>query len=152
MKSLRLETERHSATIIRLNIILSILLLLTTACPPHQGTGPQPLKGFQEKVTALVTTSVRSHLRDDRAKQELLKAQLPSLEKKETMSQLIDELKRMDQLKELAEVISKDVTFELGKPENQEIKDKFDSPEIQREVVSAIILGTKRGLQQLGGG
>jgi len=143
--------RRYAAMIVKLTILLSILYSFAS-CSTPRGTGPVPLKTFQEKVTALVTTSVRSHLRGDTEKQEFLKARLPSLEKKATMSELTDELKGVEMLKELSGVIPKDVMFELGKPENQEIKDKFDSPEIQREVVSAIVLGMKRALQQLGGG
>lgn len=144
-------SRRYAATFIGANLLLLTLFLLTIGCPARPGTGPEPPKGFSEKVTTLVTTSVRSHLRGDSGKQELFRKKLSSLEKKETMSQLIDELKGIEQLKELAEVISRDVMFELRKPENQEIREKFDSAGIQREVVSAIILGMRRGLQQLGG-
>jgi len=152
MPNKHLFLRQNSAIFIGANILLSILFLLAMGCPPRQGLGPEPPKGFSEKVTALVTTSVRSHLRGESGKQELFRKQLSSLEKKETMSQLIDELKGIEQLKELAEVIFRDVMFELRKLENQEIREKFDSPEIQGEVVSAIILGMRRGLQQLGGG
>ncbi len=143
--------RRYSAVTFWLTITLSALFFLAS-CSTPRGTGTRPLKGFQENVTALVTTSVRGHLRDDTGRQELLKAQLPFLEKKATLNELVDELKKVEQLKELSEVIPKDVMFELEKPENQEIKGKLESPEIQREVVAAIILGMKRALQQLGGG
>lgn len=143
--------RRYPAMPIKLTILLSIFFFVPS-CSTPRGTGPAPLTTFQKKVTALVTTSVRSHLREDTEEQKALKARLPSLQKKATMNELTDELNGVDELKELSGIIQKDVMFELGKPENRETKDRFNSPEVQREVVSAIILGMKRALQQLGGG
>jgi hypothetical protein len=131
--------------------LLSILLFLT-ACSHSPEIKPEPLTGFSEKVTALATTTVRGHLRDNLPKQKLLTAQLPSFEKMATMNQLMEELKTIDSLKRLAYLIETDIMFELQKPEHQREKMSFNSPEIQIEVVSAIIMGMKKALVQLKGG
>jgi hypothetical protein len=150
-KEIGFEVRRYSRRLSNPAVIM-LLLSLISCCSTPRGVGPQALKGYKENVSALVTTSVRGHIRGDIGKQELLKARLPSLEKKATLNELIEELKGTEQLKELSLLIPKDVMFELGKPENREIKEKFeDSSEIQREVVSAITAGMRRALKQLGG-
>jgi len=144
----RFSNGKYPSTALKSSIIFSILLLLTS-CSAHQGIAPKPLTTFSEKVTALVTTSVRSHIGGDRQKQDLLRRELPSLTKKTAMDPLIDHLKGIEPLKQLAQTIEGDVMFELRKPENQETKNNFNSPETQREVVSAILLGMTRALDQL---
>lgn len=128
------------------------LVLFWGACEHSPDIGPQPLKGFFEKVTALVTTTVRGQLRDHPQRQQLLTAQLPSLEKTSTMIQLTEELKAIDPLKSLAYLIEADVMFELQKAEHHHERNHFNSPEVQRQVVSAIIAGMKMALSQLKGG
>jgi len=135
----------------RIVFLLSILLFLA-ACEHSPEIGPGPLAGFSEKVTALVTTTVRGQLRDNLPKQTVLAAQLPSFEKMATMNQLMDELKGIDSLKNLAYLIEADIMFELQKPEHHYERSNFNSSEIQRQVVSAIIAGMKKALTQLKGG
>ncbi|MBM4277033.1 MAG: hypothetical protein FJ130_04000 [Deltaproteobacteria bacterium] len=135
----------------RIIFLLSILLFLA-ACEHSPEIGPEPLAGFFERVTALVTTTVRGQLRDNPPKQQLLTAQFPSLEKTVTMNQLMDELKGVDSFKDLAYLIEMDILFELQKPEHQRERIGFNSPEIQRQVVSAIIAGMKKALAQIKGG
>lgn len=137
-------------TFMRMAHILFILLLLI-ACSQPQPT-PEPLKGFFEKVTGLVTTTTRGQLRDNPPKQKLLMTQLSSLEKMATMNQLVEELKGIDPLKNLGYLIEVDVVFELQNPEHQHERNHFNSPEIQRAVVSAIITGMKRAMEQPKGG
>lgn len=143
--------KKHPIPIFRAVLLLS-LLLFYAACETSPEIGPEPLAGFFERVTALVTTTVRGQLRDNPPKQQLLTAQLPSLEKTATMNQLTEELKGIDSLKDLAYLIEMDIMFELQKPENQRERIGFNSPEIQRQVVSAIIAGMKKALAQLKGG
>jgi hypothetical protein len=131
--------------------LLSVLLSLA-ACEHTPDVGPEPLGGFNEKVAALVTTTVRGHLRENLPKQKLLESQLPSLEKTLTMNQLTEELKGIDPLKDLAYFIETDIMFELQKPEHQRERISFNNPEIQRQLVSAILAGMKRALDQLKGG
>jgi len=133
-------------------VFLLSLFLSLIACETTPDVGPEPLGGFNEKVAALVTTTVRSRLRENLPKQKLLEAQLPSLEKTLTMNQLMDELKGADPLKDLAYFIEMDVMFELEKPEHHRERISFNNPEIQRELVSAILTGMKRALDQLKGG
>ena len=135
----------------RIVFLLSILLFLA-ACEHSPEIGPGPLAGFSEKVTALVTTTVRGQLRDNLPKQTVLAAQLPSFEKMATMNQLMDELKGIDPLKNLGYLIEMDIMFELQKPEHHYERSNFNSSEIQRQVVSAIIAGMKKALTQLKGG
>ncbi|MBS3920100.1 MAG: hypothetical protein KG012_14605 [Deltaproteobacteria bacterium] len=144
-------SRKRLSSIFRIVFLLSILLILT-ACEHSPEIGPEPLAGFFERVTALVTTTVRGQLRDNPPKQQLLTAQLSSLEKTATMNQLTEELKGIDSLKDLAYLIEMDIMFELQKPENQRERIGFNSPEIQRQVVSAIIAGMKKALAQLKGG
>jgi hypothetical protein len=144
-------SRKYGSSIFRTVLFLSILLFLA-ACEHSPEIGPEPLAGFSEKVTALVTTTVRGQLRDNPPKQKLLLAQLPSFEKTVTMNQLIDELKGIDPLKDLSYLIETDIMFELQKPENQREKIGFNSPEIQRHLVSSILAGMKRALDQLKGG
>jgi hypothetical protein len=130
--------------------LLSIILILT-ACEHSPEIGPEPLAGFYERVTALVTTTVRGQLRDHPPKQTLLAAQLPSFEKTATMNQLMDDLKAIDPLKNLAYLIEADIMFELQKPEHHYERNNFNSSEVQRQLVSAILAGMKRALDQLKG-
>lgn len=140
--------QKRPEAAVRGMVILS-LLLLTTSCPrPERGTGPAPLEGFYAKVTALVTTSVRSHLRGNQDRQALLRASLPSLEGQPTMAQLMKALKSSEALSGLSRAIEADVNFELGKPEHQEVKSSFDTPDVQKSVVAAIIQGMRRALGQ----
>ncbi|MBM4340072.1 MAG: hypothetical protein FJ110_11040 [Deltaproteobacteria bacterium] len=133
-------------------VFLLSLFLCLIACEHTPDIGPEPLGGFNEKVTALVTTTVRGQLRDNLPKQNRLVTQLPSLEKALTMNQLMDKLKGIDPLKDLAYLIETDVMFELQKPEHQRERISFNNPEIQRQLVSAIHTGMKRALDQLKGG
>jgi len=133
-------------------VFLLSLFLCLIACETTPDVGPEPLGGFNEKVTTLVTTTVRGRLRENLSKQKLLEAQLPSFEKTLTMSQLMDELKEIESLKDLAYLIETDVMFELQKPEHQRERISFNNPEIQRQLVSAIHAGLKRALDQLKGG
>jgi len=137
--------------IFRIVFLLSILLILS-ACETSPEIGPEPLAGFFERVTALVTTTVRGQLRDNPPKQNLLVAHLPSLEKALTMNQLMDELKGTDPLKDLGYLIEMDIMFELQKPEHHYERSNFNSTEVQRQLVSAILTGMKRALDQLKGG
>jgi len=131
--------------------LLSILPFLT-ACSHSPEIRPGPLTGFSEKVTALVTATVRGQLRDHPPRQQLLRAHLPSFEKTVTLNQLTEELKGIEPLKDLAYLIETDVMFEIQKPEHQREKMNFHSAEIQREVVSAILTGMEKALVQLRGG
>lgn len=133
-------------------IFFFYLILYLSACEHSPGIGPQPLTGFFEKVTALVTTTVRGQLRDNILKQQILTAQLPPFEKMTTMIQLTDHLKTIDPLKDLAYLMEADIMFELQKPEHHDERSHFNSPEIQRQTVSAIIAGMKKALTQLKGG
>ncbi|MBS3905555.1 MAG: hypothetical protein KGZ49_00840 [Syntrophaceae bacterium] len=142
--------KRHSP-IFRIVFLLSILLILT-ACETSPEIGPEPLAGFFEKVTALVTTTVRGQLRDNPPKQTLFAAQLPSFEKTATMNQLMDELKGIDPFKNLGYLIEMDIMFELQKPEHHYERSNFNSSEVQRQLVSAILAGMKKALSQLQGG
>ena len=137
--------------IFRIVFLLSIFLILT-ACEHSPDISPGPLAGFSERVTALITTTVRGQLRDNPPKQKLLVAQLPSFEKMATMNQLMEELKGIDPLKNLAYLIETDIMFELQKPEHHYERSNFNSPEVQRQLVSAILAGMKKAIGQLKGG
>ncbi len=143
--------KKHPFPIFKIVFLLSIILILT-ACETSPEIGPQPLTGFFERVTALVTTTVRSQLRDHLPKQQLLIAQLPTLEKTSTLIQLTEVLKGIDPLKNLAYLIETDVMFELQKPEHHYERNNFDSAQVQRQVVSAVLSGMKKALAQLKGG
>jgi hypothetical protein len=86
-----------------------MLVCFLAACEHTPDVGPEPLAGFFERVTALVTTTVRGQLRDNPPKQTLLVAQLPSFEKIATMNQLMDELKGIDPFKNLGYLIEMDI-------------------------------------------
>lgn len=144
-------SKKHPIPIYKTVFLLSILLSLT-ACGHSPEIGPEPLTGFFERVTALVTTTVRGQLRDNPLKQKLLVAQLPSFEKMATMNQLMEELKGIDPLKNLAYLIEADIMFELQKPEHHYERSNFNSSEVQRQLVSAILAGMKKALSQLKGG
>jgi len=144
-------SRKHLFPIFRIVFLLSILLFLA-ACEHSPEIDPGPLAGFSEKVTALVTTTVRGQLRDNPPKQTLLAAQLPSFEKTVTMNQLMDDLKGIDPLKNLAYLIEADIMFELQKPEHHYERSNFNSSEVQRQLVSAILAGMKKALAQLKGG
>lgn len=144
-------SRNRFSPIFGMRLLLSLLLFLA-ACEHTPDVGPEPLGGFFEKVTALATTTVRGQLRDNLSKQNLLAGQLPSLEKTLTMNQFMDELKGIDSLRDLAYFIESDVMFELQKPEHQSERTNFNNPEIQRQLVSAILAGMNRALNQLKGG
>lgn len=144
-------SKKRLFPIFRIVFLLSILLILA-ACEHSPEIGPEPLAGFSEKVTALVTTTVRGQLRDNSPKQKLLVAQLPSFEKMATMNQLMDDLKAIDPLKNLAYLIEADIMFELQKPEHHYERSNFSSSEVQRQLVSAILAGMKKAIGQLQGG
>ncbi len=144
-------SKKHSIPIFKIVFPLSILLILAT-CEHSPEIGPGPLAGFSERVTALVTTTVRGQLRDNPPKQKLLVAQLPSFEKMATMNQLTDDLKAIDHLKNLAYLIETDIMFELQKPEHHYERSNFNSSEVQRQLVSAILAGMKKAIGQLKGG
>ena len=143
-------SKKRLFPIFRIVFLLSILLFLAT-CEHSPEIGLGPLAGFSEKVTALVTTTVRGQLRDNPPKQQLLIAQLPSFEKMATMNQLMDELKGIDPLKNLAYLIEADIMFELQKPEHHYERSNFNSSEVQRQLVSAILAGMKKAIGQLKG-
>lgn len=140
--------KKSTVATLRVGIILIIAIFLAT-CEHSPEIGPEPLAGFFERVTALVTTTVRGQLRDNPPKQQLLTAQFPSLEKTVTMNQLIDELKGIDPLKNLGYLIEMDIMFELQKPEHHYERSNFNSSDVQRQLVSAILTGMKRALDQL---
>lgn len=144
-------SRKESIQNFRTVLLLSLLLFLTT-CEHTPEIGPEPLTGFSERVSALVTSTVRAQLRDNPSKQKLLTDQLPSFEKMTTLNQLMDELKGLDPLKDLAYLIETDILFELQKPENQKERIHFNSPEIQHAIVSATLHGMKKALRQLTGG
>lgn len=144
-------SRKHISPIYGSVFLLSILLFLT-ACSHSPEIKPEPLTGFSEKVTALVTATVRGQLRDSPQRQQILRVQLPSFEKTVTLNQLTEELKGIEPLKDLAYLIETDVMFEIQKPEHQREKMNFHTPEIQREVVSAILAGMNKALVQLKGG
>jgi hypothetical protein len=130
-----------------------LALLLLAGCPhPPPATGPEPLEGFYAKVAALVTTSTRSTLRADRAGQEQLRELLPTLAQQPTFNDLLAHVRAAQGLGGLPPLIEADVRFELSKPEHQAIRDGFASPEVQRQVVAAVVQGMTRALDQLAGG
>ncbi|MCX8117016.1 MAG: hypothetical protein N3G78_03650 [Desulfobacterota bacterium] len=133
-------------------LLLFSLLLHWGACEHSPDLSPQPLLGFYEKVTALTTTTVRGQLRDHPPRQQLLSALLPALEQGSTMNELTEILKGTGLLRDLAYLIETDVMFELQKPEHHYERVHFNSPEIQRQIVSAILGGMKRALDQVKGG
>ncbi len=141
-------SRKRFSPIFRIVFLLSTLLILS-ACETSPEIGPEPLAGFSERVTALVTTTVRGQLRDNPPKQTLLVAQLPSFEKMATMNQLTDELKGIDPLKNLGYLIEMDIMFELQKPEHHYERSNFNSSDVQRQLVSAILTGMKRALDQV---
>ena len=145
------QTCKYRATLIRDVIFLS-LLLLVTSCPKPQLDGLRPLEGFHDKVAAQVTTSVRGRLRGDEEKQEVLRTSLPLLEQQPTMADLLARLEAVEELQVLAQPIRASVNFELNKPEHQAIKSNFNSPDVQQQVVAAIVQGMRKALTQLEGG
>jgi hypothetical protein len=68
------------------------------------------------------------------------------------MNQLMDVLKAIDPLKNLAYLIEMDIMFELQKPEHHYERSNFSSSEVQRQLVSAILAGMKKAIGQLQGG
>jgi len=131
--------------------IPTLFLLSSCVCTKHT-PALEPLATFPQKIEVLVTTTVRGYLRGDTARQELLVKKIPSLETKSTVSEIYDELKNIEQLNRLPEMIEADIQFELKKPENQGIKDSFTEPGVQREVAAAVVHGMRRAIDQLGGG
>lgn len=135
---------------LKLFILLMILLSLVY-CIHKPSNSPKILVDFSERVAALITTTIRSNLRNNFHKQNLLLERLSSLEKKTTFNRFIDELKLIDKLKDLAYLIEADIMFELQRPENWYRMEKFNSPEVQKEILNATLIGVKQGLSQLKG-
>lgn len=129
--------------------ILIFTTLIFSYCIHPQENGPKILTEFPERLTALVTTSVRSNLRDDITSQKLLADILPFLEKKTSLNQMMGELKTVDPIKGLAYIVEADIMFELEKTENRKWRENFNSPEVQQSIVSATIAGIKRAISQL---
>ena len=134
--------------------LVALLAVLLLAGCPHSPppTGPEPLEGFYAKVAALVTTSTRSTLRADRPGQERLRALLPSLVPQPTLQDLLDRLRASEGLGGLPPLIEADIRFELSKPEHQAVRDGYATPEVQRQVVGAVVQAMTRALDQLAGG
>ena len=133
-----------------LRIALVWQLFLLAACnPPPPTPGPEPLATFQERVTALVTTTTRGFLRDRPAAQAVLNNRLPGFRQAPALVQLLLDLQRSPELRDLAPLIQNDIEFELEKPEYDELRERWDTPEVQQEAVAAVTLGMERGLAQL---
>lgn len=133
-----------------LSFILFFFVLI--ACEHIPERGPEPLEGFFEKVTTLVTTTVRSFVRKDPLKQRLLEESLPLFEEKLNLNELTSEIKKVEPLKDLGELIKGDILFELQKPEYSQERSRFNSQQVQRQLIWSIITGMKRALDQLKGG
>ncbi len=131
---------------------IPVLLLFLTACLTPPPPGPQPLDTFSERITAFATTSTRGELRDQPASQARLRTALPQLREQATVEQLMARLRALEGLNELAGRIERSLEFELENPEHRQIRENYHTPEVQRRVVAAIILGMERGLEQLQGG
>lgn len=128
-------------------MILSILI----SCSHKQKNDLKILADFSERVEALITTTIRSNIRDYPLKQKLLVEKLSFLENQTTFIGLIDELKKVDQLKDLAYIIEADIFFELQRQENWHRRENFNSPEVQKELLNATLTGIKQTLSQLRG-
>ena len=139
----------RSLTIILIIGLIFVILQTLIYCAMTSIKKPEILTDFSEKITALVTTTVRSNLKDKMVKQNILINHLPRLERLKTFNQLIEELKEIEALKDIAYLTETDIMFELQKPENINKKDQFNLQEIQQEVFSSTILGIKIGLSQL---
>lgn len=142
----------QSADIIKGLFTLVLASLLLAACPRPEPGPISPLQFFSDKVAQLVTTSVRSFVRNDSARQELLTNQLSSLERNSSLELLYQELENIELLKQLAVRIRADVEFVLADPENEAIKKGFNEPDIQKDTVSAVIRGMKTAMENLQGG
>jgi len=142
---------KKSIPIILKLVILSAFFLLFNFCSQRTDYSPKILIGFSERLTALVTTTVRSNLRENFTKQNLLREKLPFLEKKTTFSELMEELKITEHLKDIAYLIEADLMFELQKPENWNWRENYNSLEVQKEIFNATMAGIKQALSQLKG-
>lgn len=138
------------SNILKLFILLMILSILIS-CSHKQKNAPKILIDFSERVEALITTTIRSNIRDYPLKQKLLVEKLSFLENQTTFIGLIDELKKVDQLKDLAYIIEADIFFELQRQENWHRRENFNSPEVQKELLNATLTGIKQSLSQLRG-
>ncbi len=127
-------------------IVFSLFLIFCTQKPKN---GPSILVGFSERVAALITTTIISNLRYNPPKQKLLEEKFPYLEKQTSFNRLIEELKKVDRLKDLAYIIEADIMFELQRSENQSRRENLNSPEVQKEILDATLIGIKKGLSQL---
>ena len=131
-------------------LFLALWLAVSTACArAGPDNGPELLEGFYTKLAALVTSSVRGRLRDQPDGHPALHAMLPSLEQRTSSDSLLTELLGVATLRELAEPIERDITFELDKPEHEEVRTHLGSPEVQRQLVAAIVAGMRRAIIQL---
>lgn len=140
-------TKSNNLKLFILLMILSILI----SCSHKQKNDLKILADFSERVEALITTTIRSNIRDYPLKQKLLVEKLSFLENQTTFIGLIDELKKVDQLKDLAYIIEADIFFELQRQENWHRRENFNSPEVQKELLNATLTGIKQTLSQLRG-
>jgi hypothetical protein len=133
-------------------LVLALWLLTLISCARASsggGNGPQPLEGFYAKVAALVTSDVRGRLRDQPDNQDALRAMLPALAEQPTSDSLLAELRAAESVSELADPIQRDIAFEASKPEHQDINEQIESAEVQKQLVTAIVDGMRRALEQL---
>ena len=125
-------------------------LAVATACArAAPSDGLEPLEGVYARAAALVTTSVRGRLREQPDGHRALLARLPLLERQSSSDSLLAELRAAVVLRGLAEPIERDITFEIEKPEHEEIRANVGSAEVQRQLVVAIVAGMRRALAQL---
>lgn len=132
-------------------LFLSVILfyLLPVACEHTPEKAPEPLEGFFEKVTTLVSTTVRTSLRGDLSKQRLLEEKLPLFGKMPNLNEFTSEMKKIESLRDLGYLIETDILFELQKPEHYKERIKFNSQEIQHQLILSVTAGMKRALEQL---
>lgn len=135
----------------KIYLIFFSLFLMLYSCSHRPSKAPAILIGFYERITALVTTTTRSSLRDNPSKQKILVEKIPSLEKKTTFIELMEELKSQNSLKDLAYLIEADLMFELQRSEHIEERENFNSPIVQKKIVNAILSGIRQAMAQLMG-
>jgi|GEM_PF-6831063 len=79
MKMITYHKMRRGVEIGQYLIVVVLSSLLLAACPRPEPPTLSPLLAFADKVAQLVTTSVRSFVRNDPARQEVLTNQLSSI-------------------------------------------------------------------------
>ncbi len=126
-----------------------LFFLVLIACKHIPERGPQPLEGFFEKVTTLVTATVRTYLRGDLSKQRLLEENLFIFKKMSNLDEFTSEIKKIDSLKDLGSLIETDILFELQKSEHHKERIEFNSQDFQRQLILSITMGMRRALEQL---